>query len=405
MTDAAYKRNGNGQPLRLALFSRYPAEPNRPHGGVESVTVVLVRALARLPELDVHVLTLEDGQSEPVIESFDNATIHRLPASKWPQMADVLIGPGQRRLVQYISQLQPDVVHTHETYGLTLPELDVPHVFTIHGFDHANLVADSAKLARVRSWIWRWIERFGLARRRHIISISPYVRQMLEPQTQATIYDIDNPVDERFFDVPRAPQAGRILCVGWINHRKNTLGAVQALARMRELGVEGTLAIAGKPHEQAYADRVEAEIRKHNLTAQVEFLGHIDHARLQQELGKAAVFLLPSRQENSPMAIAEAMAVGAPVIASDRCGMPFMVSEGESGYLIDPEDTQQIADRLARVLRDPEQGETLGKRGREIALQRFHPDAVAARTVAVYQQLVGVAASTAARDMSLVEER
>ena len=401
--DATNTRNGNGKRLRVALFSRYPLDANHPHGGVESVAVVLVRALARLPELDVHVLTLEAQRQAPAVESHDGATVHRLPGSNWPQMADILIGPGQRRLLQYLRELRPDVIHTHETYGLTLPKLAVPHVFTIHGFDHANLVADSARLARIRSWIWRRIERFGLARRQHIISISPYVRRMLEPLTRATIYDIDNPVDERFFAVPRAPQAGRILCVGWINHRKNTLGAVQALARMRDLGVAGTLVIAGKPHEQAYADRVRAHIRESGLDAQVEFLGHIDHGQLQRELGRAAVFLLPSRQENSPMAIAEAMAVGVPVIASNRCGMPYMVSEGESGYLIDPENTQQIADRLAKTLHDLEQGEVLGATGREIALRRFHPDAVARRTAEVYHQLAGPRIADGTRNVTMVK--
>ena len=49
---------------------------------------------------------------------------------------------------------------------------------------------------------------------------------MIEPLTKAKIYDIDNPVDEKFFNIKRRPEVGRILCVGWINERKNTLGSV-----------------------------------------------------------------------------------------------------------------------------------------------------------------------------------
>ncbi len=374
-------------PLRVALFTRYPANPNHPRGGVESVAVVLVRALARLNDLEVHVVTLEDERGTVAVQTVGSVKIHRLPTPHWPQLADILLGPGRRRLAQYLRQLQPDVVHTHETYGLTLPRLPMPHVFTVHGFDHANLVADSAAWAWLRSPLWRRIERYGLGRQQHIVSISPYVRGLLEPQTRATIYDIDNPVDERFFNVRHRPEPGRVLCVGWINHRKNTLGAVQAVAQARAHGVAVTLAVAGQPKETAYYDQVIACIEENGLRDHIEFLGHVDHEQLQHQLGRAAVFLLPSRQENSPMAIAEAMAVGVPVIAANRCGMPFMVEDGSSGYLIDPEDPDQIARRLATILGDPRVASSMGERGRAIAEARFHPDAVARKTREVYHGL------------------
>lgn len=374
--------------MKVAVYTRLPRDMSRPRGGIESVAVVLVQTLARQPDLDVHVVTLERDQATLETEQHTEFTVHRLPASRWPQSLDVLIGPGRRRLRDYVCALQPDLMHSHETYGLALNDLPLPHVFTVHGFDHANLVADSARLAWLRSPVWRYVERHGLARQQDIISISPYVRGMIEPQTKARIYDIDNPCDERFFNVNYTPQPGRVLCVGWINHRKNTLGSLLALAHARRQGVEARLAIAGEPHEQAYHDAVRAAVREHKLEQHVDFLGHIKHDQLLEELGRASVFLLPSRQENAPMAISEAMAVGVPVIASNRCGMPFMVSEGCSGYLIDPEDTAQIGDRLTAILGEPDWAAEMSRRSREIAFQRFHPDAVARKTIAAYEQVI-----------------
>jgi len=123
----------------------------------------------------------------------------------------------------------------------------------------------------------------------------------------------------------------------------------------------------------------------------VEFLGHVNHARLVQELSRASVFLLPSRQENAPMAIAEAMAAGIPVIASNRCGMPYMISEGQTGFLIDPESTDWIARRLDELLAAPELAHRMGQAGHCVALDRFHPRAVAEKTLAVYRQVCGSA--------------
>lgn len=374
--------------MKVALFTRYPSTPQHPRGGVESVAVVLIRALAAIGDLDVHVLTLQRGRASVVVESHDGATVHRLPGSRWPQIVDLLGGPGRRRMVDYIQALQPDILHSHETHGLMLGDLTLPHVFTVHGFDTQNLRADAARFAALRSCLWGMVERRGLARQHHIISISPYVRRMIEPLTAATIHDIDNPVDERFFAIKPAPQGGRILCVGWLNERKNTLGAIEAFALALARGAEGTLVIAGQAKELAYHQKVLDAIARHNLAEKVQLLGHIDHGQMMDELGRATVFLLPSRQENSPMAIAEAMAAGLPVIASNRCGMPFMVTENATGYLIDPEDTAQIADRLTRFLLDPAAARQMGQAGRRLAEPRFAPRSVAEQTRAVYRNIV-----------------
>jgi glycosyltransferase involved in cell wall biosynthesis len=374
--------------MKVALFTRYPPTPEQPRGGVESVAVVLVRALAAMDDLDVHVVTLERARIATVVERHDGAMVHRLAGSCWPQIFDVLGGPSRRRLIDYVLGLQPDILHSHETHGLMLGDLPIPHVFTVHGFDTENLRADAARFAALRSRLWGMVERCGLARQRHIISISPYVRRMIEPLTDANIHEIDNPVDERFFAVNPAPKGRRVMCVGWLNERKNTLGAIEAFALAVAGGVEGTLVIAGTAKEPAYYQKVQDCIARHNLAARVELLGHIDHGRLMEELGKATVFLLPSKQENSPMAIAEAMAVGLPVIASNRCGMPFMVTENTTGFLIDPEDTEQIAERLTRLLNDPAVARQMGQAGRSVAEQRFAPRMVAEQTRAVYQDIL-----------------
>lgn len=381
--------------MKVAVFSRYPDDSEHPRGGVESVTVVLVKALAQLGDLDVHVITLERNRTELAVEQDGGVTVHRLPGSPWPQVFDIFAGPGRRRLLQYLGKLKPDVLHTHETYGLALGDIAMPHVFTIHGFDHANLVADSAKHAWIRAPLWERAERRGLSRQKHIISITPYVRGMIESQTQACIYDIDNPVDERFFQVVCQYEPGRILCVGWLNERKNTLGSIEAFACLADRLPEARLIIAGEAKEAEYLARIKESIARHGIGQQVELLGHVDHARLMEELARASVFLLPSRQENSPMAIAEAMAAGIPAIAANRCGMPYMIEEGQTGFLIDPESTHDIAERLVQLAGSRELCQQMGQAARLRAMERFHPCAVAQRTRAVYRRICQMQSSTA----------
>jgi len=377
--------------VKVALFSRYPVDFTRPKGGVESVAVVLARALAQLEHLDVHVVTLERERAQIQIEHDEDVKVHRLPGSGWPQILDIHLGPGKKRLINYVKDLKPDILHTHETYGLTLGSISIPHVFTVHGFDHANLIAESAKLGRLRSWMWKRVEKRGLSGQRHIISISPYVTKMIEQQTDANIYDIDNPVDERFFKIERRPESFRILCVGWISERKNTLAAVEAFAKSMGICSEARLVIAGEPKEAEYWSRVKEVIARHGIGEKIEILGHINHVQLENELARASVFLLPSRQENAPMAIAETMAAGIPVVASNRCGMPYMIRDGESGFLVDPDNSDDIARRLKQLLSDDELRKAMGSKGRKIALDRFHPAKVAKRTRDVYLRAISEA--------------
>lgn len=375
--------------MRVVLFSRYPRSFNLPKGGVESVTVILARALSRMADLDIHLITLEKGLTEEMTEMDNRVTIHRLVASSWPQLLDIHAGPGRKRLMTKIRQLNPDIVHSHETFGLAMGDLDIPHVFTVHGFDHTNIPAEGRSFARSRSVLWKYVETRGLGMQKTIISISPYVRGMIERYApQADIYEIDNPVDDRYFSVTidkREDKDNRILILGWINERKNTLGAVRAIAHALRSGAHGILVVAGEAKSASYKELLLREISDLGIEKHVEFLGHINREQLEHQLRRTKILLLPSLQENAPMAISEAMAASIPVVTSNRCGMLYMVAEGESGFLVDPTDSVQIGERLKRLLLSPELCLKMGTRGREIAMARFHSDVVAAKTRAVYE--------------------
>jgi glycosyltransferase involved in cell wall biosynthesis len=351
--------------------------------------VILAKALTRMADLDVHLITLEKGLTEEMTEMDGKVTIHRLPASSWPQILDIHAGPGRKLLMRKIRQLNPDVVHSHETFGLAIGKLDIPHVFTVHGFDHANIPAEGRPFARSRSLLWKIVERHGLSQQKTIISISPYVRGMIEQYAPlAAIHEIDNPVDDRYFSITpdrREKENRRVLILGWINERKNTLGAVRAMAHAVHSGAKGTLAVAGEAKIPSYKERLLREIQHLGIVDQVEFLGHISREKLEKELQRTTILLLPSLQENAPMAISEAMAASSPVVTANRCGMPYMVADGESGFLVDPTDSVQIGERLKELLLSPELCMKMGVRGRGIALARFHSDVVAAKTREVYE--------------------
>jgi len=382
--------------MKIALFTEYPGKDRKLKGGVPAVAVCLAEALSRLSLTDVHVITFDRTLRSVEVDKDGDVTVHRLPASNWPQVFDIQFGPGRKCLVDYLVRLAPDVLHLHETYGLTLGQLAIPHVFTIHGFDRENIKVNGGIMSWFRSLLWAAVERKAMPKHKHIISITPYVRARIERLASAKVYDIDNPIDRRFFRIARHEEVGRILFVGWICERKNTLAVLRALAKVRAAGLKATLVVAGQPTDKAYHQKVLDYIKKEDLGESVQCLGHISHEQLLCELSHASILVLPSRQENAPMAIAEAMAAGVPVIVSNRCGMPFMVQDGITGYLIEPDDIELLSKRIALLLSNDVLRNGMGVAGRREAEKRFHPDVVARKTLEVYQE---VAASSMKGDV------
>ena len=373
--------------MKVAIATHFPEDPSSPRGGVEAVSVNLVKALASFEDLDINVVTSDPGYTVLARSSWQGATIHRLPGFKGSTLRNA-VGRGRHQISQYLLDLSPDVVHSHDTYGLMVKGLPVPRVFTIHGFIYGDTLVSGQKSAWLRSRVWKIVETAGWADQPHIISISPYVRERLTGIAKGVIHDIDNPVSESFFQIVGKEKKKVVFSAAVISQRKNTLTLVNAFAKLISCGVDAELRLAGAVTEPGYGRLVQESVCKHSLDDRVVLLGRISAGQVLKELSMTSVFALVSLEENSPMGIEEAMAAGVPVITSNRCGMPYMVRGGESGFLVNPDDPSDIARRLQQLLEDDALRSEMGERSRAIALDRFHPDRVARRTRAVYVEAI-----------------
>ncbi len=372
--------------MKVAIVTRFPADPLSPRGGVEAVSVNLVRALAEIKGMEIHVVTTDPHCVTPASGRWKGVTIHRLRQSG--KMLPFAVGRGRRDVKRLIVALNPDVIHAHDVYGLMVKGLRIPRVFTIHGFIHADTRLSDHRFPRLRAQLWKRVELAGWADQPHIISISPYVRERLSGVCKGRIHDIDNPISEQFFDVVRHERKGRIFTAAWVSPRKNTLALVRAYAHLKQMGIASELHLAGAANQDDYFEKVRQCIRDHHIGGSVKMLGCIPQKEICRELSRASAFVLVSLEENSPLGVEEAMAAGVPVITSDRCGMPYMVSHGETGFLVDPTNPQDIVRRMQQLLGNDELRRSMSDRARQIARDRFHPAVVARRTYQVYQEAI-----------------
>jgi glycosyltransferase involved in cell wall biosynthesis len=369
--------------MKVVMATSFPSDPLRPHGGVEAVSVQLTRGLAAFGDLNVQVVTTDRECKVPEIIPWEGATIHRLPWTAGKTLRH-FTGPDRQEVLRYIQSLAPDVIHAHDTYGLMVKGLKIPRVFTIHGFIHEDTIYSGQRFARIRSKLWKKVELAGWADQPHIISISPYVRERLKGIATGIIHDIDNPIDESFFGIKRHEQSNVIFSAALLNKRKNPIALVEAVALLKEQGVNAELRLAGRATDQEYFRHMQDRIAACGLENQVKLLGEIDSVAVKKNLSEAAVFSLVSFEEGSPMGIEESMAAGVPVVTSNRCGMPYMLRDGESGFLVDPNDPADIAHRLRQMITNDELRKKMGDESRDIAKARFHPARVAKRTREVY---------------------
>ncbi len=110
---------------------------------------------------------------------------------------------------------------------------------------------------------------------------------------------------------------------------------------------------------------------------------------MREPLAGLDVLVQPSRADNLPLAILEAMAAGLPVIGTRVGGIPELVLDGETGLLVEPERPQELADALDSLAESRERRLELGRRGRERVQEHFSAAGVATRTVALYEELCG----------------
>lgn len=171
--------------------------------------------------------------------------------------------------------------------------------------------------------------------------------------------------------------AGRLVPIKGIGY------LIRALAVLRTEFSDLRLEIAGSGPERP---AIENEVKSLGLADCVTFLGWQDD--LLPVLTRWDVFALPSLEEGFGIAALEAMAAGLPVVATAVGGVPELVQDGVTGWLVPPRDSAALADRLRALLLDPRQRRIMGVAGRVRARENFSVDRMVAAIAKIYDSLL-----------------
>jgi glycosyltransferase involved in cell wall biosynthesis len=177
-----------------------------------------------------------------------------------------------------------------------------------------------------------------------------------------------------------------VLFLGRINFKKGFDLLAAAFARLCADRDDIHLLIAG-PDNEGYALRVQECLRADNISDRVTFTGMLRGAFKNAAFEIAEIFVLPSYSENFGIAVVEAMAVGLPVIVSDRVNIWREIANASAGLVVEC-DAAELTTAMSTLLDDSELRRSMGERGRQLVQQSFTWEVAAGQMVKLYERLL-----------------
>ncbi len=186
----------------------------------------------------------------------------------------------------------------------------------------------------------------------------------------------------------------RLLGIGRLVSKKGWVYAIEALAEARSAGRDIHFTLVG---DGELRDQVESSIDKYRLRDSVTLLGWCDHDEVTQLLRDSHILIAPSvttedgDQEGIPNVLKEAMATGLPVLSTWHSGIPELVEDGVTGYLVPEADVERLSERLIHLCDHPEQWPGMGRNARQKVEAEFDTEKINNRLEQLY---LGVVAGT-----------
>jgi glycosyltransferase involved in cell wall biosynthesis len=327
---------------------------------------------------------------QPEIEELDGVTIRRL-------IRPVELGPGfgltfVATLSAALSRLRDtyDVVHCHQglweatATGIVHRALSKPSVVQ---------PAAGGEFGEIFQWSrtrGRGLLRRMILRNSHFVAISAQIEQELAdfgvPAGRLT--RLASGVDTEHFSPGESPidsalpPRPRVLFLGRLHAQKNLPTLLTAWAAARKPAT-ASLIIAG---DGPLLAELKAQTQNSGTAHSVHFVGAVQN--VLDYLRAADIFVLPSVAEGMSNSLLEAMAVGLPVIASRIGGNSDLLTDGVTGLLVDPQDTDGWCQAISRCLADPETPKERGRAARETIRAHFSIPVIIDQYLALYEGLL-----------------
>lgn len=389
------------------VCQEYP--PDVVGGGIGTYTANLARGLAAAGHR-VSVVARALSGSAPVTAD-GPITVHRIRPSRigpfdGKTFADAyLYAHAVTAEVKRLAERERiDILQSpeHGAEGLTLSQVGIPHVVRFH-----------TPLFLVNRAVGRRLSAGG--RIVHLMERTSARRAALNTSASRALADraaaafgipseririVPNSIDHETFRPAReqTDQPPTVLYVGKVALLKGALVLAEAIPLILRQIPTARVLIVGSDHRmpdgrstrEALGGRLEAA----GVRSGVTFVDPVERSQLLALYQRATVYVFPTFWDNFPNTCLEAMACGLPVVASAVGGLPEIIDDGVSGFLVPPHHPQALADAAVRVLADAALRRRIGEAARQRVVAAFTSDRIVRATLATYREAIERAGRT-----------
>lgn len=289
------------------------------------------------------------------------------------------------RLSRLLRQIKPDLVHLHSAKAGILGRIvarfhQIPVVYSVHGWS----------FSMYQGAMSRWFQRFERA----LLPLTDLLVLVCQRDIRIAVDMLGarpaqvHLVHNGIADLPATSfiadsAACRLISVARFEQPKDQATLLKALAQLPAAHWHLKLVGSGPMLEPCRQLALELGL------TQVEFLG--ERADVADLLAQSDAFVLSSKSESLPVSVIEAMRAGLPVVATHVGGMAELVEDGVTGYLVEPQATVGLSQRLTALIEDPSLRRRMGTKARERYLQHFTLQQNGDRLFDLYLQLLEAA--------------
>ncbi len=249
------------------------------------------------------------------------------------------------------------------------------------------------------NWLLRFFEERMIERSKKLIAVSDFTKRELMQYynvNEGMISVIHNGVDVNKFkpagdkikakrDMGFNPEDEVILSVGRLYARKGLFTLIESMALVTRKFKNAKFIIAGK----GLSNEMKKLVRyatKLGVKENIVFTGYFPDEKLPKLYQAADIFAFSTFYENLPFAVLEALSTGLPVVTTNVGGIPEMIEDGKNGFLVEPSNSQALADRIVYYLDHPAIGSEMGCLARENIEIHFDWRLIVKKVVRVYDE-------------------
>lgn len=238
-----------------------------------------------------------------------------------------------------------------------------------HGdFEQSIFLQRKLMLPLFYNSIMRLIAKFSLENADIFRAVSDSTKEQLNKwQPNYKVHQFVAWTDIEVFEVVGKKRENKffpiVVYAGVIIERKGIIDLVNAFKTVVNHYSNAKLWLIGKEEDANYTQQIKNRIKDLQLEKNIKFLGKLTQQELAEKMSEAGIFVLPSYSEGLPRVIIEAMAVGLPVIATNVSGIPQVVKEKETGFLISPKDEITLSEKINWLFANPNEALSMGGKG------------------------------------------